>query len=61
MAVWRSGQIRVGDATQDVYQAGLVLSEGQPLSLVEIPAKKCEKAAEILAAATGLEIIQSRQ
>jgi hypothetical protein len=61
VAVWRSGQIRVGGATQDVYQAGLVLSEGQPLSLVEIPAKKRDKAAEILAAATGLEIIQFRQ
>lgn len=61
VAIWRSGQIRVGGATEDVYQAGLVLSEGQPMSLVEIPAKKRDKTAEILAAATGLGIIQIRQ
>ncbi|MEW5956555.1 MAG: hypothetical protein AB1801_02445 [Chloroflexota bacterium] len=61
VAVWRSGQIRVGRTTEDVYQAGLVLSEGQLLPLVEIPAKKRAKTAEILAAATGLGIVQIKQ
>ena len=61
VAVWRSGQIRVGRTTEGVYQAGLILSDGQPMALVEIPAKKCDKAIEILATATGLGIIQVGQ
>jgi hypothetical protein len=61
VAIWHSNKIRVGETTEDVYQAGLVLSDGQPMALVEIPAKKCDKVAEILVAATGMEIVQIRQ
>ena len=61
VAVWRSGQIQIGDAKQDVFQAGLITSGGQPMSLVEIPAKKCDKVVEILTEATGLGTIQVGQ
>jgi hypothetical protein len=61
VAVWRSSQIRVGLAAEDVYQAGLVSSEGQPVPLVEVSATKRERTAESLASATGLGIMQIGQ
>ena len=66
VAIWHSGHFVVAsdsaDVSQvDVYEAGVVSSGGQPISLVEIPDKKRDRVAEILTEATGLEIIQLEQ
>ena len=67
VAIWHSGRKPVGlklvelfteTSLEEVYQAGVVVSGGQPLALVEIPAKSQESVAEILTQATGLGIIQ---
>ena len=66
VAIWHSGHFVIGsdagDVSQvDVYEAGVVLSGGQPISLVEIPDKKRDRVAEILTEATGLGIIELKQ
>jgi hypothetical protein len=70
VAIWHSGQkpvglklieLFIGNSPDDVYQAGVVLSGGQPIALLEIPAKSQDRVAGILTEVTGLGIIQIEQ
>jgi len=60
VAVRLSGNLG-GGKKGNIYQVGLLFPDGSLMPLVEVPAKKIERAAEILSEATNLGIIQEGQ